>query len=68
MLDILRAKAPDATIIATAIFPRNDNIVVMPAINKINLNLSKLADGQKIRYLNINAAAKGSHGKQFDGA
>ena len=47
VLDALRAKAPDATIIATAIFPRNDNMAVMPTIDKINRNLAKLADGQE---------------------
>jgi len=67
VLDIVRAKAPDATIIATAIFPRNDNIHVMPMIDKINLNLSKLADGKKIRYLNINARLADQDGKLFDG-
>jgi len=67
VLDIVRAKAPDATIIATAIFPRNDNIAVMPMIDKINLNLSKLADGKKIRYLNINARLADQDGKLFDG-
>jgi len=67
VLDILRAKAPSATIIATAIFPRNDNMAVMPAINKINGNLSKLADGKKIRYLNINARLADQNGKLFDG-
>ena len=66
-LDILRAKAPKATIIATAIFPRNDNMAVMPTINKINLNLSKLADGRTIRYLNINAQLADSGGTLFDG-
>ena len=66
-LDILRAKAPKATIIATAIFPRNDNMAVMPTINKINLNLSKLADGRTIRYLNINAQLADSDGTLFDG-
>src|SRR5512141_1223614 len=55
VLEVMRAKAPGATIIATAIFPRNDNMAVMPTIDKINRNLSKLADGKKIRYLNINA-------------
>src|SRR5512138_1903010 len=30
VLDTMRAKAPNATIILTAIFPRNDNIAVMP--------------------------------------
>jgi len=67
ILDILSAKAPNATIIATAIFPRNDNMAVMPAINQINLNLSKLADGKKIRYLNINARLADPGGKLFDG-
>ena len=31
-----RAKAPKATIILTAIFPRNDNMAVMPVIDEIN--------------------------------
>jgi len=67
VLNILRAKAPGATIIATAIFPRNDNMAAMPVINKINTNLSKLADGQKIRYLNVNAKLADQEGKLFDG-
>jgi lysophospholipase L1-like esterase len=67
VLDVLRAKAPEATIIATAIFPRNDNMAVIPTIDKINLNLSKLADGQKIRYLNINARLADRDGRLFDG-
>ena len=67
LLDTLRAKAPDATIIATAIFPRNDNMAVMPTIDKINRNLSKLADGKKIRYLNINAKLADSDGRLFEG-
>ena len=36
------------------IFPRNDNMALMPIIDRINRNLAKLADGQKVRYLNIN--------------
>ncbi len=67
VLEMLRAKAPDATIIATAIFPRNDNMAVMPAIDQINRNLSKLADGQKIRYLNINQKLADRDGRLFDG-
>ena len=41
-----RQKAPEATIILTAIFPRNDNMAVMPEINRINQNLARLADGR----------------------
>ena len=67
VLDVLRVKAPNATIIATAIFPRNDNIAVMPTIDKINRNLAKLANGNTIRYLNINARLADSDGKLFEG-
>jgi lysophospholipase L1-like esterase len=67
VLELLQAKAPNATIIATAIFPRNDNMAVMPAIDKINRNLSKLADGKKIRYLNINSTLADSDGRLLDG-
>ncbi len=67
VIKIMRMKAPDATIILTGIFPRNDNIEVVPTIDKINHNLSKLADGKKIRYLNINDKLADSDGRLFDG-
>jgi lysophospholipase L1-like esterase len=67
LLRSLQSKAPEATIIVTAIFPRNDNPAVMPAINKINVNLSQMADGKKIRLLNINSKLADSNGKLFDG-
>lgn len=67
----LTTKAPDATIILTAIFPRNDardNIVaVMPVIEKINRNIAMFADGKKIRYLNINDKLADRDGKLFEG-
>ncbi len=64
---LMQAKAPDATIILTAIFPRNDNIAVMPVIDGINANLAHLATGGKIRYLNVNQQLAGDNGKLFDG-
>jgi lysophospholipase L1-like esterase len=60
-------KAPDATIILTAIFPRNDNMAVMPEIDRINRNLSGLADGGRVRFLNINAKLADGEGRLFDG-
>jgi lysophospholipase L1-like esterase len=66
-LDILRAKAPNATIILTAIFPRNDTIAVVGTINKINANLAKFADGKKVRYLNVNDKLADKDGKLFEG-
>ena len=67
ILRVLQIKAPEATIILTAIFPRNDNSAVMPIINAINENLSKLADGKKICFLNINDKLADRNGKLFDG-
>ena len=54
-------------ILLTAIFPRNDNIAVMPTINKINTNISKFADGKRIRFLNVNDKMADKDGKLFDG-
>jgi lysophospholipase L1-like esterase len=67
ILRIMQAKALGATIVLTAIFPRNDNMTVMPAINKINANLSKLADGKKVRYLNVNDKLADQAGNLFEG-
>lgn len=39
----------------------------MPAIDAINDNLSTLADGRKIRYLNVNDRLADQEGKLFDG-
>ena len=50
----MQRRAPDATVVLMGIFPRNDNRAVMPLIDKINVNLSGLADGKKVRYLKIN--------------
>jgi lysophospholipase L1-like esterase len=67
VLDVCRQKAPGATIILTAIFPRNDNLAVVPTINRINDNLARLADGKKVRFLNVNDKLADKDGRLFDG-
>jgi lysophospholipase L1-like esterase len=67
IVDLMRQKAPRATIIVTAIFPRNDNIAVMPTIDAINRNLAALADGRAIRFLNINDRLADRDGRLVDG-
>ncbi|HEY7091481.1 MAG TPA: acetylxylan esterase [Tepidisphaeraceae bacterium] len=62
-----RSKAPGATIVLTAIFPRNDNPAVMPTINRINERIAQLADGKTVRFLNINDKLADSEGKLFEG-
>ncbi len=49
-----REKAPRATLVVTAIFPRNDAPGLVPGIERINQNLARLADGKTIRFLSIN--------------
>ncbi len=51
---VIQEKAPQATIVLTGIFPRNDRPSAMPVINEVNSALAKLADGSKLRYVNIN--------------
>jgi lysophospholipase L1-like esterase len=67
VLRVMQQKAPGATIILTAIFPRNDNMSAIGTIDKINANLAKLADGKRVRYLNINDKLADKDGKLLDG-
>ena len=67
ILELMRAKAPRATIILTAIFPRNDNMAAMPLVDRINRTLAALADGKVIRYLNVNDKLANSAGMLYDG-
>jgi (4-O-methyl)-D-glucuronate---lignin esterase len=54
IVDACRRKAPGATIVLTAILPRNDSMAAMPAINGINRQLAAFADGRRVRFLDIN--------------
>jgi lysophospholipase L1-like esterase len=64
---LIGAKAPNATIVLMAVFPRNDNLAVMAVIHRINDGLAKLADGKRIRYLDINNKLADQDGRLFDG-
>jgi lysophospholipase L1-like esterase len=67
IVTLMREKAPAATIIVTAILPRNDNIAVMPTITAINASLARLADGKTIRFINVNGQFAGSDGVLVEG-
>jgi lysophospholipase L1-like esterase len=64
---VMQSKAPNAVMILMGIFPRNDNMDVMPEIDRINANLANLADGRRIRYLNINDQLADRNGKLHEG-
>ena len=67
LVTAIQNKAPEATVIVTGIFPRNDNMAVLPVINQINGNLAKMADERKVRYLDINDKLADARGRLFDG-
>jgi lysophospholipase L1-like esterase len=62
-----RKRAPAATIVLTAIFPRNDNPAVMPTIDRINANLATMADGKSVRFLDVNSKLADAKGTLFEG-
>ena len=67
VLELCRRKAPKATILLMGITPRNDNMDVMPVVNQINANISKLADGKRVRFVNINDRLADKEGRLFEG-
>ncbi|MBN2368994.1 MAG: hypothetical protein JXO72_00735 [Vicinamibacteria bacterium] len=67
IVETCRKKAPAATIILTAIFPRNDNPAVAPTINRINANIAKMADGKTVRFLDVNSKLADADGVLFEG-
>jgi lysophospholipase L1-like esterase len=67
IIEACRKRAPAATIVLTAIFPRNDNPAVMPTIAAINANLAKMADGRSVLFLDVNPKLADPSGTLFDG-
>jgi lysophospholipase L1-like esterase len=66
-LDVCRDKAPEAVVILMGITPRNDNPGANAVIDKVNDRLAKLADGKKVRFLNINDKLADRDGKLLEG-
>jgi lysophospholipase L1-like esterase len=67
IVTLCRQKAPGARIVLMGVTPRNDDMGMMPVINAINVRLAKLADGHRVRYLNINARLADADGMLYDG-
>ena len=67
LVALCRRKAPEATVILTAIFPRNDHPAVVPEIVRVNARLAGLADGKKVRFLDINDELADPQGKLYEG-
>ena len=67
ILDVFHQKAPNATVILTAIFPRNDGEAANAVIDRINAEIQRFADGKRVRWLNVNDRLADAHGRFRDG-
>jgi lysophospholipase L1-like esterase len=67
IIDLCRKKAPGATNVLTAIFPRNDSALAKPTLDGINANLAKIADGKTVRFLDVNGKLADAKGTLFPG-
>jgi lysophospholipase L1-like esterase len=70
ILEVVRSKAPAATVVLMGVTPRNDGpggTKTVATIDRINQRLATLADGKTVRYLNINDRLADKAGKLFDG-
>ena len=64
ILDICQEKAPNATIILTAVFPGKS---ASATIYRIDADIAKFADGKKIRFLNVNDKLADENGQPHPG-
>jgi lysophospholipase L1-like esterase len=67
VVETCRRKAPGATVVLTAIFPRNDPMGVMPVVRGVNANLARLSDRDHVRFLDVNDRLAGSDGRLLEG-
>lgn len=56
-------RCPGTPIVLTALFPRTQNMQLVPAIEKINERIQRLCDGMQVRWLNINHELADSDGR-----
>lgn len=67
LVDRARKLAPRATIVVMGITLRNDNMAYVPVIRQVNALVAKLADGQSVRFLDINDKLADATGKLLPG-
>lgn len=63
----IQSKAPQSVILLTGIFPRDDHPELQADIRAINLNLAKMADGVRIRFVNLHDQLTDRNGRLLEG-
>jgi lysophospholipase L1-like esterase len=65
IVDLCRARVPGAVVVLTAVFPRS-NAALLPEIGQINAAIEPLADGNRVRFLNINDRLSNADGTMLE--
>lgn len=67
IVEACRAMVPSAEVILVGVFPRNDDMGLIPAINAINSRLEQYAKAKGIRFLNLNRKLADKQGRLHPG-
>jgi lysophospholipase L1-like esterase len=67
IVDTCQSKVPDAKIILTAVFPRNDQMALIPVIREINQRIAEYANDERVRFLNLNDQLADEQGVLLEG-
>lgn len=67
LIAAIRQRAPEAALIVTGVFPRNDKPQYLPVIAEVNRILAQLAPNAKFRFLNLNHQLADTQGRLHEG-
>ena len=67
LVETCRRRAPKAKILLTAVFPRNDRPRLWGSIRQINAAAKRLADGKRVRFVDVNSRLADAEGRLFAG-
>ena len=67
IVGLFQSQAPSAPVVLTGVFPRSQNLALAPAIQIINDELARLADGKSIRFVNLNNQLGDANGELLPG-
>lgn len=62
-----QSQAPQARVVLMGITPRNDDMAWMPVIRRVNARIAALADGQRIRFIDLGSRLADADGVLLPG-
>ncbi len=63
IIDTVRSHSPNAVIVITGVFPRDDNPGALEGVKQVNANLARKADGRMVRFIDLTDELIGADGR-----